>query len=356
MYSGSHQVLLYNNFDIYPILPEMPQVLSEEHGKLVVETQPIPSLRYRYKSEAGRANITGAGDKPWPAVKVIGYQGKATLIASLVSVPESSDENPKPHPHRLEGQNAENGVVVKKDLEITSENNIIPLDRVYLVASKNNAKNRDWQPQLDNRKKLKVDPYRNADNNPLNKIDRNYVQICFQLAILKNGKCQLLQPVCSDPIHNSTCKASLSIVKMTPTHGPASGTKQMIMLINGVTRKGDIKKIRFYDEATSWEAEGRFKEKDIHECAAIQLVYPEYKPLSDKHLLKQRNVNVQLVTERGASNTLKFTYFPVEGGGQSKKERRMLSTPAAEHSAAADVPLVVHDSSSGIYFSNSLAK
>jgi len=58
--------------------------------------------------------------------KVIGYQGKATLIASLVSVPESSDENPKPHPHRLEGQNAENGVVVKKDLEITSENNIIP--------------------------------------------------------------------------------------------------------------------------------------------------------------------------------------------------------------------------------------
>jgi len=78
----------------------------------------------------------------------------------------------------------------------------------------------------------------------------------------------------------------------------------------GILYAGDIKKIRFYDEATSWEAEGRYRDKDIHECAAIQLVYPEYKPLSDKQLLKQRNVNVQLVTERGVSNTLKFTYIP----------------------------------------------
>lgn len=135
MYSGSHQVLLYNNFDIYPILPEMPQVLSEEHGKLVVETQPIPSLRfvfhaspplilgylqfscqylfcchllrvwvfinlllwnntrrYRYKSEAGRANITGAGDKPWPAVKVSSFSKMAECLEQ--GCPAYSDWGP----------------------------------------------------------------------------------------------------------------------------------------------------------------------------------------------------------------------------------------------------------------------
>ncbi|XP_067938671.1 proto-oncogene c-Rel-like [Watersipora subatra] len=323
----------------------MPPPLSKQHGYLEIITQPTSSLRFRYKSEAGKSTITGADKSPCPVLKVHTFRGDAKLFASVVTVPDDA-ERPKPHPHQLAGPSTGYGFY-SRDVLITDNDDTIKLENLALVA----IPNKEAKESLEQRENKRIDPYRTGFEHKErpSSIDRNYVQLCFQLAVRIPGYSpQQLEPVCSNPILNTNKKGDLEIVKFFPESGPTAGGK-MIILVNGVNKKEDVGDIIFTDQKRNWKAKGRFKPKHIHEMAAIMLFYPEYNP--KKFSEPAREVNLVLETRRGQTPPVKFFYLSENATSERKRERKLAFRKATQRmeteNSSAHIPAVVEDQDPG---------
>merc|ERR1712107_423855 len=146
-----------------------------------------------------------------PKIQIRGYTGPAVIVVSCVT---HDSDKPKAHPHMLVSPASVGRDGCKKGVctqHVSSSDMTVEFQHLGIQCKRK----RDIQKALDERKSIRVDPFRQGfehANSPGN-IDLNAVRLCFQ-AFLENpetpGKfTRVVPPVCSKPIFDAKAKKEL---------------------------------------------------------------------------------------------------------------------------------------------------
>jgi len=287
-----------------PTAPTQPSVV-------ILEQPASHKLRFRYECEGrGAGALQGASStterKTFPKIQIVGYTGPAVVVVSCVT---HDSDTPKSHPHMLVSPASVGRDGCKKGV-CTSHVNSPDMTVEFQHLGIQCKRKRDIQKALEERKSIRVDPYRQGfehANSPGN-IDLNAVKLCFQ-AFLEDpatpGKfTRVVPPVCSKPIFDAKAKKELQIMDISDNTAPAEGGKKVIILCERVSR--DDIKVRFFLD--NWEAYGEFKPEEVHKQYAISLRTPAY---IDTHLTEPKQVWVELTKQDGStSEPEKFFFTP----------------------------------------------
>lgn len=288
----------------HPAAPTQPSVV-------ILEQPASHKLRFRYECEGrGAGALQGASSstdrKTFPKIQIVGYTGPAVVVVSCVT---HDSDTPKAHPHMLVSPASVGRDGCKKGV-CTSHVNSPDMTVEFQHLGIQCKRKRDIQKALEERKSIRVDPYRQGfehSNSPGN-IDLNAVKLCFQ-AFLEDpatpGKfTRVVAPVCSKPIFDAKAKKELQIMDISDNTAPAEGGKKVIILCERVSR--DDIKVRFFQD--NWEAYGEFKPDEVHKQYAISLRTPPY---VDTHLTEPKQVWVELTKQDGStSEPEKFFFTP----------------------------------------------
>ncbi|GLV39989.1 dorsal [Carabus blaptoides fortunei] len=243
----------------------------------ILEQPASKALRFRYECEGRSAgSIPGASSTPenktFPAIQVIGYQGRAVVVVSCVT----KDPPYRPHPHNLVGrEGCRRGVCT---LEVSPETMAVTFSNLGIQC----VKKKDIEDALKVREEIRVDPFRTgfAHRNQPTSIDLNAVRLCFQVFLEGDNRGKFtvpLSPVVSDPIYDKKAMSDLVICKLSDCTCTVAGGKEIILLCEKVAKE-DIQ-VRFYEEsngAVMWEALGDFQPTHVHKQVAISFRTPRY--------------------------------------------------------------------------------
>jgi Rel/ankyrin family protein len=321
--------------DFMQLLTSQPPCPSTKPSQPYVEILEQPAshkLRFRYECEGrGAGALQGATStterKTFPKIRIVGYNGPAVVVVSCVT---HDSDKPKAHPHMLVSPASVGRDGCKKGV-CTSHVNSPDMTVEFQHLGIQCKRKKDIQKALDERKSIRVDPYRQGfdhSNSPGN-IDLNAVKLCFQ-AFLEDpatpGKfTRVVPPVCSKPIFDAKAKKELQIMDISDTSAPAEGGKKIIILCERVSR--DDIKVKFFHEG--WEAFGEFKPEDVHKQYAISLNTPPYK---DTHLTEPKQVWVELRKQDGStSEPTEFFFTPSNSSAGGPKHVELARRPEVVH-------------------------
>jgi len=327
--------------DLMQLINSQPAAAAPTEPHVVIVEQPAShKLRFRYECEGrGAGALQGATSsaekKTFPKIQIRGYTGPAVVVVSCVT---HDSDKPKAHPHMLVSPASVGRDGCKKGVctqHVSSSDMTVEFQHLGIQCKRK----RDIQKALDERKSIRVDPFRQGfehANSPGN-IDLNAVRLCFQ-AFLENpetpGKfTRVVPPVCSKPIFDAKAKKELQIMDMSGNTSPAEGGKKLIILCERVSR--DDIKVRFFQDSTGWEAYGEFKPEDVHKQYAISLSVPPY---MDGNISENQQVWIELTKADGStSEPTEFIYTPsgpVAGSSSGPKQvelsRRVEPVPSPQ--------------------------
>jgi len=327
--------------DLMQLINSQPAAAAPTEPHVVIVEQPAShKLRFRYECEGrGAGALQGATSsaekKTFPKIQIRGYTGPAVVVVSCVT---HDSDKPKAHPHMLVSPASVGRDGCKKGVctqHVSSSDMTVEFQHLGIQCKRK----RDIQKALDERKSIRVDPFRQGfehANSPGN-IDLNAVRLCFQ-AFLENpetpGKfTRVVPPVCSKPIFDAKAKKELQIMDMSRNTSPAEGGKKLIILCERVSR--DDIKVRFFQDSTGWEAYGEFKPEDVHKQYAISLSVPPY---MDGNISENQQVWIELTKADGStSEPTEFIYTPsgqvadrVGGPKQVELSRRVEPVPSPQ--------------------------
>lgn len=290
--------------------------------------QPAPkALRFRYLCEGRSAgSIPGISSTPenktFPAIQVVGYQGRAVVVVSCVT----KDQPYRPHPHNLVGrEGCKRGVCT---LEIPTETMSIQFCNLGIQC----VKKKEIETALRLREEIRVDPFRTGFNhrNQPTSIDLNSVRLCFQVFLEgeKKGKFTVpLPPVVSEPVYDKKTASDLVIVKLSHCVSAADGDRpEIIMLCEKITKE-DIQ-IRFYEERDGmliWEDFGEFQPAQVHKQVAICFKPPRY---HNSEISDPTKVFIQLrrPSDGATSEPIPFQFLPILPVIDKKRKRAKLDS------------------------------
>ena len=194
------------------------------------------------------------------------------------------------------------------------------------------TKKKDIEANLEKRKKIKVDPFRQK----VKEIDLNAVKLCFQenykmfkihtfdssskvfLAPVpepgskdKPHHNTTLAPICSNPIFNKHAE-NLKILDISDNQASVVGNKKIIILTEKLPKPEDIA-VRFSDQ-DGWEDWGCFESGHVHKQVAITLKVPEY---VNQNIKRMKKVSLEIIkmSDNGSSESVDFYYTPLLGKG-----------------------------------------
>ncbi|XP_044760529.1 embryonic polarity protein dorsal-like isoform X2 [Coccinella septempunctata] len=308
MFNGGCEILQPTSIQT---LESSPRAKHDAYVKII--EQPAPkALRFRYLCEGRSAgSIPGISSTPenktFPAIQVVGYQGRAVVVVSCVT----KDQPYRPHPHNLVGrEGCKRGVCT---LEIPTETMSIQFCNLGIQC----VKKKEIESALRLREEIRVDPFRTgfSHRNQPTSIDLNSVRLCFQVFLEgdKKGKFTVpLTPVVSDPVFDKKTASDLVIVKLSHCVCPADGDRTEIILLCEKITKEDIQ-IRYYEERDGllvWEDYGEFQPAQVHKQVAICFKPPRY---HNTEITDPVKVLVQLKrpSDGATSESVPFEFLPV---------------------------------------------
>nr|WCL52335.1 dorsal-like protein [Gryllodes sigillatus] len=288
---------------------------DKQHAYVEITEQPAAkALRFRYECEGRSAgSIPGASSTPdnktYPAIRVVGYVGRAVVVVSCVT-----KESPyRPHPHSLVGkEGCKRGVCT---LELSDD-----MTATFSNLGIQCVKKRDIDEALRVREEIRVDPFRTgfAHRNQPGNIDLNAVRLCFQVFLEGSEKGKFtfqLTPVVSDPIYDKKAMSDLVICKMSDCSASVAGGKEIILLCEKVAKE-DIQ-VRFFEQdhagRTLWEAQGDFTPAHVHKQVAISLRTPRYRTL-DVPQPVDACIQLRRPSDGASSEPLPFQLLPLDSG------------------------------------------
>ncbi|NXN92451.1 NFKB2 factor, partial [Rhinopomastus cyanomelas] len=330
----------YDDFSFGSHMVEQKEPLMEtaEGPYLVIIEQPKQrGFRFRYGCEGpSHGGLPGAssekGRKTYPTVKICNYTGMARIEVDLVT----HSDPPRVHAHSLVGKQcneAGNCVAIVGPKDMTAQFSNLG---VLHVTKKNMMEIM--------KEKLKQQKMRTRSH-PLTEVELREIELeakelkkVMDLSIVRlrftaylrdsSGNFTLaLQPVISDPIHDSKSPgaSNLKISRMDKTAGSVRGGDEVYLLCDKV-QKDDIE-VRFYeDDENGWQAFGDFSPTDVHKQYAIVFRTPPYhKPKIDRPV----TVFLQLKRKRGGdvSDSKQFTYYPVVEDKEEVERKRKKVLP-----------------------------
>uniref|UniRef100_A0A8C9NWT0 Nuclear factor kappa B subunit 2 n=1 Tax=Serinus canaria TaxID=9135 RepID=A0A8C9NWT0_SERCA len=302
-----------------------PLMETVEGPYLVIIEQPKQrGFRFRYGCEGpSHGGLPGAssekGRKTYPTVKICNYTGMARIEVDLVT----HSDPPRVHAHSLVGKQcneAGNCVTIVGPKDMTAQFSNLGVLHVTKKNMMEIMKEKLKQQKMRNRSRLLTEGELREielEAKELKKVmDLSIVRLRFTAYLRdSSGNFTLaLQPVISDPIHDSKSPgaSNLKISRMDKTAGSVRGGDEVYLLCDKV-QKDDIE-VRFYeDDENGWQAFGDFSPTDVHKQYAIVFRTPPYhKPKIDRPV----TVFLQLKRKRGGdvSDSKQFTYYPVVEG------------------------------------------
>ncbi|NXX93145.1 NFKB2 factor, partial [Centropus bengalensis] len=326
------------NFGSHMMEQKEPLVETVEGPYLVIIEQPKQrGFRFRYGCEGpSHGGLPGAssekGRKTYPTVKICNYTGMARIEVDLVT----HSDPPRVHAHSLVGKQcneAGNCVVIVGPKDMTAQFSNLGVLHVTKKNMMEIMKEKLKQQKMRNRSHLLTEAELREielEAKELKKVmDLSIVRLRFT-AYLRDSSgnfTRALQPVISDPIHDSKSPgaSNLKISRMDKTAGSVRGGDEVYLLCDKV-QKDDIE-VRFYeDDENGWQAFGDFSPTDVHKQYAIVFRTPPYhKPKIDRPV----TVFLQLKRKRGGdvSDSKQFTYYPVVEDKEEVERKRKKVLP-----------------------------
>ncbi|XP_054687445.1 nuclear factor NF-kappa-B p100 subunit isoform X3 [Grus americana] len=330
----------YDDFNFGSHMMEQKEPLMEtvEGPYLVIIEQPKQrGFRFRYGCEGpSHGGLPGAssekGRKTYPTVKICNYTGMARIEVDLVT----HSDPPRVHAHSLVGKQcneAGNCVAIVGPKDMTAQFSNLGVLHVTKKNMMEIMKEKLKQQKMRNRSHLLTEAELREielEAKELKKVmDLSIVRLRFTAYLRdSSGNFTLaLQPVISDPIHDSKSPgaSNLKISRMDKTAGSVRGGDEVYLLCDKV-QKDDIE-VRFYeDDENGWQAFGDFSPTDVHKQYAIVFRTPPYhKPKIDRPV----TVFLQLKRKRGGdvSDSKQFTYYPVVEDKEEVERKRKKVLP-----------------------------
>ncbi|XP_067156071.1 nuclear factor NF-kappa-B p100 subunit isoform X1 [Apteryx mantelli] len=330
----------YDDFNFSSHMMEQKEPLMEtaEGPYLVIIEQPKQrGFRFRYGCEGpSHGGLPGAssekGRKTYPTVKICNYTGMARIEVDLVT----HSDPPRVHAHSLVGKQcneAGNCIMTVGPKDMTAQFNNLGVLHVTKKNMMEIMKEKLKQQKMRNRSHLLTEAELREielEAKELKKVmDLSIVRLRFTAYLRdSSGNFTLaLQPVISDPIHDSKSPgaSNLKISRMDKTAGSVRGGDEVYLLCDKV-QKDDIE-VRFYeDDENGWQAFGDFSPTDVHKQYAIVFRTPPYhKPKIDRPV----TVFLQLKRKRGGdvSDSKQFTYYPVVEDKEEVERKRKKVLP-----------------------------
>ncbi|NXV77119.1 NFKB2 factor, partial [Atlantisia rogersi] len=330
----------YDDFSFGSHMMEQKEPLMEtvEGPYLVIIEQPKQrGFRFRYGCEGpSHGGLPGAssekGRKTYPTVKICNYSGMARIEVDLVT----HSDPPRVHAHSLVGKQcneAGNCVAIVGPKDMTAQFSNLGVLHVTKKNMMEIMKEKLKQQKMRNRSHLLTEVELREielEAKELKKVmDLSIVRLRFTAYLRdSSGNFTLaLQPVISDPIHDSKSPgaSNLKISRMDKTAGSVRGGDEVYLLCDKV-QKDDIE-VRFYeDDENGWQAFGDFSPTDVHKQYAIVFRTPPYhKPKIDRPV----TVFLQLKRKRGGdvSDSKQFTYYPVVEDKEEVERKRKKVLP-----------------------------
>ncbi|KAF5302274.1 hypothetical protein FQA39_LY10313 [Lamprigera yunnana] len=299
----------------------------------IIEQPASKALRFRYECEGRSAgSIPGISSTPenktFPAIQIVGYQGRAVVVVSCVT----KDLPHRPHPHNLVGrEGCKKGVCT---LEVSPETMSVTFSNLGIQC----VKKKDIEAALKVREEIRVDPFRTgfAHRNQPTSIDLNAVRLCFQVFLEgeQRGKFTVpLTPVVSEPIYDKKAMCDLIIVKLSDCVSCVDGGRKDIILLCEKVAKEDIQ-IRFYEEKDGqvvWEGFGDFQPSQVHKQTAIWFRPPRYKTLDISEPVKVL-VQLRRPSDGATSEPYHFELLPLDSEpGMLKRKRQKFENDQKNH-------------------------
>uniref|UniRef100_A0A8C2UAL7 Nuclear factor kappa B subunit 2 n=1 Tax=Coturnix japonica TaxID=93934 RepID=A0A8C2UAL7_COTJA len=330
----------YDDFSFGSHMVEQKEPLMETAvgPYLVIIEQPKQrGFRFRYGCEGpSHGGLPGAssekGHKTYPTVKICNYEGMARIEVDLVT----HSDPPRVHAHSLVGKQCNEAgnciaVVGPKDMTAQFSNlgvlHVTKKNMMEIMKEKlKKQKTRNTNGMLTEAELREIE----LEAKELKKVmDLSIVRLRFTAYLRdSSGNFSLaLQPVISDPIHDSKSPgaSNLKISRMDKTAGSVRGGDEVYLLCDKV-QKDDIE-VRFYeDDENGWQAFGDFSPTDVHKQYAIVFRTPPYhKPKIDRPV----TVFLQLKRKRGGdvSDSKQFTYYPVVEDKEEVERKRKKVLP-----------------------------
>uniref|UniRef100_A0A663LUP0 Nuclear factor kappa B subunit 2 n=1 Tax=Athene cunicularia TaxID=194338 RepID=A0A663LUP0_ATHCN len=315
----------------FPLCPPV------EGPYLVIIEQPKQrGFRFRYGCEGpSHGGLPGAssekGRKTYPTVKICNYTGMARIEVDLVT----HSDPPRVHAHSLVGKQCNEAgncvaIVGPKDMTAQFSNlgvlHVTKKNMMEIMKEKLKQQKMLSPPALADAELREIE----LEAKELKKVmDLSIVRLRFTAYLRdSSGNFTLaLQPVISDPIHDSKSPgaSNLKISRMDKTAGSVRGGDEVYLLCDKV-QKDDIE-VRFYeDDENGWQAFGDFSPTDVHKQYAIVFRTPPYhKPKIDRPV----TVFLQLKRKRGGdvSDSKQFTYYPVVEDKEEVERKRKKVLP-----------------------------
>ncbi|XP_062462747.1 nuclear factor NF-kappa-B p100 subunit isoform X2 [Pezoporus occidentalis] len=330
----------YDDFSFGSHMMEQKEPLMEtvEGPYIVIIEQPKQrGFRFRYGCEGpSHGGLPGAssekGRKTYPTVKICNYTGMARIEVDLVT----HSDPPRVHAHSLVGKQcneAGNCVTIVGPKDMTAQFSNLGVLHVTKKNMMEIMKEKLKQQKMRNRSHMLTEAELREielEAKELKKVmDLSIVRLRFTAYLRdSSGNFTLaLQPVISDPIHDSKSPgaSNLKISRMDKTAGSVRGGDEVYLLCDKV-QKDDIE-VRFYeDDENGWQAFGDFSPTDVHKQYAIVFRTPPYhKPKIDRPV----TVFLQLKRKRGGdvSDSKQFTYYPVVEDKEEVERKRKKVLP-----------------------------
>ncbi|KAF1504105.1 hypothetical protein FQV17_0008482, partial [Megadyptes antipodes antipodes] len=326
------------NLSSHMIEQKEPLMDMVEGPYLVIIEQPKQrGFRFRYGCEGpSHGGLPGAssekGRKTYPTVKICNYTGMARIEVDLVT----HSDPPRVHAHSLVGKQcneAGNCIAIVGPKDMTAQFSNLGVLHVTKKNMMEIMKEKLKKQKMRNRSRLLTEAELREielEAKELKKVmDLSIVRLRFTAYLRdSSGNFTLaLQPVISDPIHDSKSPgaSNLKISRMDKTAGSVRGGDEVYLLCDKV-QKDDIE-VRFYeDDENGWQAFGDFSPTDVHKQYAIVFRTPPYhKPKIDRPV----TVFLQLKRKRGGdvSDSKQFTYYPVVEDKEEVERKRKKVLP-----------------------------
>ncbi|CAG9859358.1 unnamed protein product [Phyllotreta striolata] len=348
----------YPEYEHYETMQEQPMLsinstmvdLSNSKNKPFLRfiEQPTDRFRFRYKSEmAGtHGSLTGyhsdKSRKPtYPTVELKNFPVRAIIRCSIYQIDGIDKSGFYPHAHRLIMKKGKEEHDDPHDLSIGPEDNyravfqgmgIIHTAKKNLVSELTRKKIQLKKEQvarteckmreLSTKELVEIKGLAESESKSIN---LNIVCLRFDAFIKENG---ILFPIC-DPIYShginnlkSALTGDLKIVRLDHVVSPASGNKEIFILVERVTKRNI--KIRFYElddeDRVVWQDWGRFNDLDVHHQYAIVFRTPKYR---DEDILSPVRVYIELVrpTDGARSEPRDFRYIPNKNNYKTGQKR-----------------------------------
>ncbi|NWV00297.1 NFKB2 factor, partial [Upupa epops] len=330
----------YDDFSFGSHMVEQKEPLMETglgHPWLTSSLPLQRGFRFRYGCEGpSHGGLPGAssekGHKTYPTVKICNYTGMARIEVDLVT----HSDPPRVHAHSLVGKqcnDAGNCVTIVGPKDMTAQFSNLGVLHVTKKNMMEIMKEKLKQQKMRTRSHLLTEAELREielEAKELKKVmDLSIVRLRFTAYLRdSSGNFTLaLQPVISDPIHDSKSPgaSNLKISRMDKTAGSVRGGDEVYLLCDKV-QKDDIE-VRFYeDDENGWQAFGDFSPTDVHKQYAIVFRTPPYhKPKIDRPV----TVFLQLKRKRGGdvSDSKQFTYYPVVEDKEEVERKRKKVLP-----------------------------